>query len=321
MRFIVYGAGAVGGVVGGRLHEHGHDTVLIARGAHLDAIRKNGLRLDWPDGSTTLPVPAVGHPSELDLGDGDVILLAMKGQDTAGAVDALLPIAPESLPVVCLQNGVANERDVLRRFPIVYGVAVMLPATHLEPGVVQASSAPKTGLLDIGRWPSGCDGTAEAIAAALASSTFQSVPRPDIARWKYRKLLMNLGNACEAAIGEAARTSDVLRRARDEGVACLEAAGIDVASEEEDRERRGDHLRLRRVGGERRGGGSSWQSLARGTGTIEADYLNGEIVLLGRLHGVATPVNAMLQRLAGELARSGAPPGSLTEDDLLARLS
>ena len=51
-------------------------------------------------------------------------------------------------------------------------------------------------------------------------------------------------------------------------------------------------------GRQSRPGASSWQSLARGTGSIEADYLNGEIVLLGRLHGVATPVNAALQRLA-----------------------
>ena len=61
-------------------------------------------------------------------------------------------------------------------------------------------------------------------------------------------------------------------------------------------------------------------SLAHGTGTIETDLLNGEIVLLGRLHGLPTPVNGMLQQVASELARSQAPPASLTEADLLARL-
>ncbi|MGH9275276.1 MAG: ketopantoate reductase C-terminal domain-containing protein, partial [Acidimicrobiales bacterium] len=64
----------------------------------------------------------------------------------------------------------------------------------------------------------------------------------------------------------------------------------------------------------------SWQSLARGTGSIEADTLNGEIVLLGRLRGVPTPVNELLQRTAHELARVGAPPGSMTIDELEARL-
>ena len=70
------------------------------------------------------------------------------------------------------------------------------------------------------------------------------------------------------------------------------------------------------IGGERRGGGSSWQSLARGTGAIEADYLNGEIVLLGRRHGVPTPVNAALQRVANRMARERIPPASLTLEEI-----
>jgi 2-dehydropantoate 2-reductase len=71
-----------------------------------------------------------------------------------------------------------------------------------------------------------------------------------------------------------------------------------------------------RVGDRPRPGGSSWQSLARGSGSIETDFLNGEVVLLGRLHGVPTPRNAALQRLAGRLAREHRPPGSLSPDEL-----
>ena len=137
-------------------------------------------------------------------------------------------------------------------------------------------------------------------------------------RWKYAKLLMNLGNAVEAALGPEGRFSEVAAEARREGVACLRAAGIDCASREEDRERRGDLLQMKPIEGEERGGGSSWQSLARRTGRIETDYLNGEIVLLGRLHGVPTPVNERVQRVANHLARTGTPPGTLTEADLLA---
>lgn len=65
------------------------------------------------------------------------------------------------------------------------------------------------------------------------------------------------------------------------------------------------------VKGETHPGGSSWQSLARGAGKTETDYLNGEIVMLGRLHGVPTPVNECFVRLAHELVRSGATPGSI----------
>jgi 2-dehydropantoate 2-reductase len=140
-------------------------------------------------------------------------------------------------------------------------------------------------------------------------------------RAKHAKLLMNLGNALEAACGSAARAaSDLVREARAEGVACFEAAGIDYASEEEDRARRGTILQIRPIAGRRREGGSSWQSLARGAGSIEADYLNGEVVLLGRAHGVPTPVNAALQEVANELARSGVPPGSMAVADVERRV-
>jgi 2-dehydropantoate 2-reductase len=60
--------------------------------------------------------------------------------------------------------------------------------------------------------------------------------------------------------------------------------------------------------------------MVRQTGNIEADYLNGEIVLLGVLHDVPTPVNALLQRLSNQLAATRTPPGSMTEADILALL-
>lgn len=319
MRFVVMGAGAIGGVVGGRLAQHGHDVVLVARGAHREAIAADGLLLRSPDDEARIPVPVVGHPDELTLDSDDVVLLTVKGQDTRAALDALAG-GPPDLAIACLQNGVDNERQVLRRTPNTYAVPVMLPATYLHPGIVDASSAPVTGILDVGRYPAGVDERAEAMAAAFTSSTFSSVTNPDIMRFKWSKLLMNLGNSLEAGVGPVGRTSELNTLARAEAEAVLAAAAINYASLEEDTARRGDLISLRRIAGERRGGGSTWQSLARGTGSIEVDLLNGEIVLLGRLHGVATPVNALLQQIAHELAREKAPPGSLTEQDLLDRL-
>ena len=79
-------------------------------------------------------------------------------------------------------------------------------------------------------------------------------------------------------------------------------------------------MKLRPAGGKTRSKGSSWQSLSRGAGSIEVDHLNGEIVLLGHLHGVPTPVNAGLQRLANRAARTGAGAGSLTVEELTALL-
>ena len=74
------------------------------------------------------------------------------------------------------------------------------------------------------------------------------------------------------------------------------------------------------IAGQTRPGGSSWQSLQRGTGDIETDYLNGEIVLLGRMHGVPTPANELLQRLARELAATRDEPGATSAATILEQL-
>jgi 2-dehydropantoate 2-reductase len=320
MRYVIYGAGAVGGVIGGRLFEHGHDVVLIARGAHLDALRDRGLELQSPDGTVTLPVPVAAGPHQIELDAGDVVVLAMKSQDTAAAVEDLGAIS-DQVPVVCAQNGVENERVALRRFSAVYGMSVFLPATHLAPGVVQANGSPMSGILDLGRYPSGTDELAETVARDLDGSRFSSRAVDAIMRNKYAKLLLNLGNALEAACGPIGRASELFARAQAEAMSCFRAAGIDVASPEEAEQRRSNIMRLRPVGGQRRGGGSSWQSLARGTRRIEADYLNGEVVLLGRLHGIDTPVNEVLQRVANRLARQERPPESMSLEELMAELA
>lgn len=316
MRYVIYGAGAVGGVIGGRLFQHEHDTVLIARGDHLAAIRERGLTLESPEENVTLPVPVASHHSEIEFRDDDVVLLTTKGQDTERALVDLRAAAGDAVPVFCAQNGVANERLALRRFRRVYGVVVMLPATHLEPGVVRANSWPTTGMLDIGCFPNGADRLAAQVAEDLNNSTFDSRVYESIMRWKYAKLLMNVGNALQAACGLGADIGDIVRRLRDEALACYRAARIDCASAEEVRERRGNVLRMDRAGNRRRLGGSSWQSLARGAGSIEVDFLNGEIALLGRLHGVPAPANSAVQRIASRLVHDGKPPGTVDPDEI-----
>jgi 2-dehydropantoate 2-reductase len=320
VRIVVYGAGAVGGTLAGLLAGAGYDVRLVARGAHLAAIRRDGLRVLSPDGEATHHLPATDEPAELDWLPGDVVLLCVKSNETDAVVERLAACADPRTAVVCVQNGVANERTALRRFADVYGVCVMFPSTHLTPGVVAANCAPVPGILDIGRYPHGTDPAAEAIAEAFRAATFHSGPRDDIMRWKYRKLLINLSNAVQAVCGSIPPGDPVVARLREEGEAALSAAGIAYASEEEDRQRRDDILRRRPVEGLQRGGGSSWQSLARRTGSVEADYLNGEVVLLGRLHGVPTPVNEHAQRMANAYARAGTPPGALSLTEFLSGL-
>ncbi len=319
MRFVVFGAGAVGGVVGGLLHRAGHDVVLVARGEHLAAIQRGGLRLETPTGATVERARAVATPADVDWRPDDVVLLSVKSDATGEAVSGLAAVAPASIAVVCLQNGVANEPAVSRWFEHVYGVCVMAPTGHLEPGVVEAHCSPVPAILDIGRYPSGVDATAEQVAAAFESTGIVSVPRPDIMRWKYRKLMMNLGNAVQAVCGGDG-VDELLDLIRVEGEDALAAAGIEPISEAVDWERRDGILQIKEIPGRPRGGGSSWQSLQRRTGAIEADYLNGEIVWLGRKYDVATPANELIRREANRLAAQRSGPGSVDPQELLNRL-
>jgi 2-dehydropantoate 2-reductase len=330
MRYVVYGAGAVGGVIGGRLFEAGADVTLVARGAHLDVLRDRGLTLVSADGTVTLPVPVVGHPAEARPAAGDVVILAMKSQGTLDAVTQLARYAPPGIRVVCAQNGIENERVALRSFAEVYGVYVLLPAGHRTPGEVVAHVSPVTGVLDVGRYPGGTDEVAGAISADLRAATFASEARPDVMRWKVAKLLDNLFNALEAVCGsvparaseadaEGAALCELGRRSRAEGEAAVAAAGLDVAGRDEVRARRAERLSTGPVPGVEPHHSSTWQSLSTGR-AVETDYLTGEVVLLGRLHGVPTPVNALLQALATELASQERPPGSIPATQVLARL-
>jgi len=322
MRYIIIGAGAIGGTIGGRLAEAGHDVVLVARGAHLEALQRDGLRLLTPEGDRRLPIPAVAGPQELgELRRDDVLVLCVKSQDTVDVLHqwASAPVAgggtaSELLPVLCAQNGVENERAALRLFEHVYGVCVWLPSLHLEPGVVAAHCTPQSGILTVGRYPDGVDDTIKQVGHDLGTSHFDAPVVDDVMRWKYGKLLNNLGNAFEA-VADLNRDDDLALRiveaAEEEGRRALNAAGIPFVGNGERRAIQADRMILADIPGAPRGGGSSWQSLARGTGAIETDYLSGEIVLIGRTHGVPTPVNALMQRLSARFAAEGRPPGSM----------
>jgi len=294
-------------------------------------MQRDGLRLAMPERVITVRPPIATSVGEVTFEPEDVVLLATKSQDSAVVLDEIAALRRD-VPIACVQNGVANERMALERFTDVYGVVVMLPAVLLEPGRIDAQGHPFSGLLDLGRAPSGVDDLAKQVAADLSDSGFVAQAVPDIMRWKYAKLIRNLGNAMEAlckpedggdeldAPSKAAVT-EIDALLRDEAIACFDAAGVDWVRDDEWFARRKGQVRWTPVEGRGRAGGSTWQSLARGAGTIEADFLNGEITALGRRHGVPTPVNARLQQLAQQAAYAGTRPGSMTYAELLARLT
>jgi 2-dehydropantoate 2-reductase len=309
-RYLVYGAGAIGGTIAARLARAGVEVRLVARGEHLAAIRRDGLTLADPDGDERFRIPAFEHPAEVEVAADDIVVLAMKTQDTAAALDELAACADPAATIVCAQNGVENERLALRRFGDVLAMYVHLTAEHLEPGVVRAFSSPVPGVLDLGPVGSGDgpDRTA-AIAADLSRAGFASRALDDPGRWKHAKLLANMVNAATVVAGPDGRGEELRERARAEAIACFDAAAIEWAGDEEVAERAAVVSPIRPVGGREWSGSSTWQSLARGSGATEVDYINGEVVLLGRLWGVPTPVNRTLQHLVGRMAREGAAPG------------
>ncbi|MFY0633479.1 MAG: ketopantoate reductase family protein [Vannielia sp.] len=319
MRIIVHGVGAIGGVVAAALSLSGQEVIGIARGGMLDAIRAKGLLLDSERGHEVARFPCVGHPNEIEFREDDAVLLCVKGQDTAGALADLRAAGLTRQPVFCCQNGVANEPLALRFFPNVHAVTVMMPASYLEPGEVAIHCQPSFGIFDLGRYPSGHDEADLAMAAALERANIPTLVRDDAMAPKYGKLLLNLGNITGALLPHGADCKPFDDPLREEGKAVLTAAGIgwtDVG----DTERRRIHMKDREEAAQGRSGNSTVQSLARGTGSVETDYLNGEIVALARTCGVEAPLNERIQALSVELMAQGGQPESLTEEQLQEKL-
>lgn len=319
MRYVVVGAGAVGGGTAALLHEAGHDVQLVARGRTLTALRSGGLDLAVGDRARTVAVPALAGLHEATWDRESVLVLAVKSQHTPDVLPALADV-PAHVPVLCLQNSVANERLLLaHRDPsTVHGVVVMMPASSLRPGSVVLHSLGRPGLLDLGLAAGGTDRIDHAVSADLVSAGFDSVPREDVMAWKRRKLLLNLGNAVDAAYREGPEADALVDLVRQEGAAAFAAAGLAVVTEEADRARRGALLRplVRRD----EAGSSTWQSIERGRGDTEADLLNGEIVRLGARCAVDTPANAAVLTDVQALAAGRGRPRSLDASTVLARL-
>ncbi len=321
MRFIIFGVGAIGGVLAVRLTLAGHEVVGIARGAQFAAIRDNGLTMRTPDRDLHARFAIAASPSEIQFRADDVIFLTMKSQDTEPALRALRAAGLVDQTVVSAQNGVVNERMALRYFPNVLGMSILMPVDYVTPGEVICFGTPKHGLFDIGRYPSGTDDSVAALCDVFDAAGFVGYPHDDIMRAKYGKLLLNLGNGIDAALGGDSLSGRYVEMVRKEGEAVYAAAGIGYEEVWDADSRRRELMRIGEIPGVSRIGSSTAQSLARGAGSIETDYLNGEIALIGRLHGVPVPANALFTALSARLALTGASPGSVTEAEIEALLA
>ena len=321
MRIIVYGAGAIGGTVAAALTLSGQEVVGIARGAQLKAIQDDGLLLRTPEKTERAKFSCVSDPTEIDFRPDDAILLTMKTQDTLAALERLRVAGVTGQPLFCVQNGVTNERLALRLFPEVHGVTVIMPAAISAPGEIAAHSVPRHGIFDIGRYPGGSNAHDAKLAEALEAANIAAFVSQDVMQSKYGKLILNLSNILQAALGLDADYKHLEALLRAEAEAAYRAAGIpwlDVGAADA---RRAQLVKQQPIAGIDRLGSSTTQSLARGGGSIETDYLNGEIVLLGRLHGVPVPANTYFTELGARMAREGLKPGAVSVAEAEAQLS
>ena len=190
--------------MGAALSRIGREVVLIARGRHLDAIREHGLTLRTPLETVRTELTAVERSADVEFREGDALLLTVKTQDAFAALDELRDAAGDGVPVICAQNGVATEREALRRFRNVYGMVVRFPGMLLEPGVVANYEPQGGGEIELGRCPEGVDDVVEQLAADLTSCGFDGQAEADVMRWKHEKLLINVGSALAGVFGPGA---------------------------------------------------------------------------------------------------------------------
>lgn len=196
-------------------------------------------------------------------------------------------------------------------------MVVLFPASFIEPGLVLNYASDGGGLLEAGRYPTGTDEIIEQTMRDLSVSGFRGEVEPNITRWKYTKLIRNLGAAFAGVFGPGADTAGLRQKIEAEAWACYRAAGIDAASREEEVELgRDPGFEMADIEGHPPFASSVWQGMMRGAQTVETDYINGEIALLGALHSVPTPYNRALQQTAVRCAREQLRPGTVTIRDL-----
>lgn len=315
MRAIIYGAGAIGGVVGGHLALTGTEVVLIGRPGHVNAINQHGLRFVTPTGTKNLQIPAVTAPDQIEFTPDDVVLLCVKGQNTNEALRDL-HAAIADVPIFCLQNGVRNEEIAASYFPRVYGTMVRVGGVYINDGEVTARRDPP-GWLIMGCYPAGTDSLVETVAERLHRAGFFVLVTPDVMPYKWGKLMGNLANSIVAITSTRDGDFDrIFRATQKEAQELLAQAGIRLVSNQQLAEEWPDSAVRPRSVLQVNAQSSTWQSLARRQGTVETDFLNGEIVRLAERLGTQAPINEALLRIMQEMAANREPPGKYTPSEL-----
>jgi 2-dehydropantoate 2-reductase len=315
MRIAVIGAGAVGGAIAVLLSAAGNDVEVTARGAHLQAIRDDGLRLRGAWGEKVARVAA----GERLSGPVDLVVVTTKAQDAAAAIAENLAVIGDA-PLLVVQNGLdalAGARGAAPRNRVA-GALALFAASYLSPGEVTITTAKPTIV-------GGDDPETAALFARVLGAVMPVELTDEFAGAQWTKLVINQVNALPAVTGLSVQDviahrglrrvltrsmREAVQVAAEEGVRFATLGGLSAAK-----------LRLfgsvplwaaqqlplamRRSMGSTPNPGSTLQSIRRGQ-LSEIDYLNGAVVAAGERSGVPTPINTLIVRLVHEVESSKA---------------
>jgi 2-dehydropantoate 2-reductase len=325
MRFIVYGAGAVGSVLGGHLALKKHDVLLVCRKDHAEAIRdQKGLRMKSGTGDYFAELDATAEliPSRID--DDTIIFFTPKSYDTRSCVESLAEVAPSVTPVVSFQNGVTNEEIVAEKFENVFGGICRMTCSFLQPGQV---SFRKTGRLVVGRFPKGAHPQAKKLGKVLEDVGFEVSVSNRIQCDKWLKLVTNLQSAFNAVIDPRDHDSiefvelkiGVLREAKkalkSSKIMVKSCDGKDSSIDEMIAELQ--KPRASRPASTVRVNNSTWQALYKKRGVVENEAFHGPVIELGRQNGIDMPFNSVALELVRESGDRKLDPGAFRAADVL----
>ncbi|GGD64313.1 2-dehydropantoate 2-reductase [Caballeronia grimmiae] len=288
MKFAVMGAGAVGCYYGGMLARAGHDVVLIARRQHVEAIQRDGLRLDTKSFDEHVRLSASTEPSAAE--GADVVLFCVKSTDTDSAALALKPYLNERTLVVSLQNGVENAERLRELLPQEVAAAVVYVATELAgPGHVRHH-----GRGELVIEPSSMS---EEVARTLSAASVPTEISDNVRGALWAKLVLNCAYNALSAIAQTPYgrlvqgegVTRVMRDIVDECLAVANADGVTIPGDVDAAVRGIAQTMPNQYS-------STAQDMARGKRS-EIDHLNGLIVRRGEALGVPTPANRMLHVL------------------------
>ena len=291
MRIVVVGAGGTGGYFGGLLARAGQDVTFIARGAHLEALRAQGLTVESKlAGTFTVPVQATDEPRE--VGPADLILFCVKTYDTGVAAQSIRPLIRPETMIMSLQNGIGNEECIAQAVGHDSGIgAVAYVVSAIKvPGVVAQTAGP--GKIVFGELGGGTSPRTEWLHDVLWRAGITVEVHPDIRVVLWQKFLFicafsGVTAVTRLPIGTILTdpvTHALFRETSEEVEAVARAGGIDLPADCV------EHAMATAAAVEPWGRGSLYHDLAGGR-RLELESLNGEVVRRGREHGVSTPLN------------------------------